>query len=220
MIKDNKIQQSMALAKTMNTNNLLDEILLMLRAFKDNRELLEKLHQYMLNELYKEDDAATEAISIPERFASFVKDTADSLSAGLVCYINLATLEKIEIPQSVVDTIILDEEDADDDAEEEDPFYEDLKRIDWDWEQTITINPPESHVSFSFMERFVGTLPESNLSKMLSEALSGRKPFLHFNHIIHQSLEREVWFAFRKKCLENYVAGILAERLWNNKSGN
>lgn len=204
----------------MGNRNLLDEILQMLRTFKDNRELLEKLHHYMLNELYVEEDMAADAIIIPEQYASLVKDTADSLSADLVCYINPATLEKIEIPRSVVDTIIFDEEDTDDDAEEDDLFYADLKRIDRDWEQTITINPPESSESFSFMEQFVATLPESRISSMLSEALSGRKPFRHFNHIIHQSDEREAWFAFRQKCLENYVAGILAERLWNNEPGN
>ncbi|HEY5392993.1 MAG TPA: hypothetical protein VIJ57_12795 [Hanamia sp.] len=106
----------------MTTNNLLDEILMMLRSFKDDREQLEKLHQYMLNELYTQEGAATEEIIIPERYASLVKDTADSLSAGMVSYINPATLEKIDIPQSVVDTIILDEEDADDEVEEDDPF--------------------------------------------------------------------------------------------------
>lgn len=204
----------------MGNRNLLDEILQMLRTFKDNRELMEKLHHYMLNELYVEEDMAADAIIIPEQYASLVKDTADSLSADLVCYINPATLEKIEIPRSAVDTIIFDEEDTDDDAEEDDLFYADLKRIDRDWEQTITINPPESSESFSFMEQFVATLPESRISSMLSEALSGRKPFRHFNHIIHQSDEREAWFAFRQKCLENYVAGILAERLWNNEPGN
>ena len=204
----------------MGNRNLLDEILQMLRTFKDNRELLEKLHHYMLNELYVEEDMAADAIIIPEQYASLVKDTADSLSADLVCYINPATLEKIEIPRSVIDTLIFDEEDTDDDGEEEDIFYADLKRIDRDWEQTITINPPESSESFSFMEQFVATLPESRISSMLSEALSGRKPFRHFNHIIHQSDEREAWFAFRQKCLENYVAGILAERLWNNEPGN
>ena len=104
--------------------------------------------------------------------------------------------------------------------EEDDPFYEDLKRINRDWEQTITINPPESEVSFSFMESFVDSLPESRIRVMLSDALSGRKPFRHFNHIIHQSSEREAWFAFRQRCLKNYVARILAESLWNNEPEN
>lgn len=209
----------------MNTNTLLDEILIMLRSFKDNREQLEKLYQYILNELYKEEDTASEAITIPERYASLVKDTADSLSAGLVCYINPATLEKIDIPQSIVDTMVFDEDDEedveeDDDVEEGDLFYADMKRIHRDWEQTITIKPPESRESFSFMEQFVETLQEGRIKKILSEAISGRKPFRHFNNILHQSDEREAWFVFRQKCLENYVAEILAYKLWNDAQGN
>ncbi len=207
----------------MKSKDLLDEILFMLRSFKDNRGQLEKLHQFILEELYTQEDSASNAIVIPERYAPLVKDVADSLSAGTVCYINPATLEKIDIPQSIIDTMMFDEEDEeeeDEDEEESEPFYADIKRINRDWEQTITITPPESGESFSFMEQFVNTLPESRLSKTLSEALSGRKPFRHFNHIIHQSDKRENWFAFRQKCLENYAAETLAGSLWNNEPGN
>ena len=184
---------------------------------EDSQEQLEKLHLYMRNELYKDENTIDEAVIIPERYASLVKEVADSLSAGMVCYINPATLEKTDIPQSVID--LFDEEEVEDE-DETDPFYADLKRIRHDWEQTITISPPESQESFSFMERFVNTLPQSSLSKMLSNALSGRKPFRHFNHLIHQSDEREAWFAFRQKCLENYTAEILEGTLWNNEPGN
>jgi len=198
----------------MSTNNLLDEILVMLRSLKDKPAQLEKLHQYILDELYTKEDTTSDAIIIPAQYASLVKDTADSLSAGLVCYINPVTLEKIEIPQSIIDTMMLDEDEKDQDEEEDEPFYADLKRINRDWEKTITISPPESTESFSFMEQFVDSLPESRLSKILTEALSGRKPFRHFNSIIHQSDEREAWFDFRQKWLENYVAETLAGRLW------
>ena len=103
----------------MNNNDLLDEILQMLRTFKDNREQLGKLHHYMLNELYRGGDTVTEAIIVPERYASLVKDVADSLSADLVCYINPATLEKIDIPRSVIDTIMPDEEDVDEEEDDD-----------------------------------------------------------------------------------------------------
>jgi hypothetical protein len=145
---------------------------------------------------------------------------ADRLSAGLVCYLNPATLEIIDIPQAIADTMMFEEDEEDEEENEEDeddPSYADIKRIHRDWEQMITISPPESNESFSFMEQFVDTLPDSRLSKMLSEALSGRKPFRHFNSIIHQSDEREAWFAFRQKCLENYVAEILAGRMWKKE---
>lgn len=204
----------------MNATSLLDEILLMLRTFKENPEKLKKLHQYILNELYTEENTASETVIIPERYASLVKDVADSLSAGLVCFINPATLEKIDIPKSILDTMMFDEEDEEEDVEEEGLFYADLKRINRNWKEKITINPPESRESFSFMEQFVDTLQEGRVKKILSEALSGRKPFSHFNNIIHQSDEREAWFAFRQKCLENYVAEILAASLWNDAPGN
>jgi hypothetical protein len=123
----------------------------------------------------------------------------------------LPLLEKTDIPQSVID--MFDEEEVEDE-DETDPFYADLKRIRHDWKQTVTISPPESQESFSFMERFVNTLPQSSLSKMLSNALSGRKPFGHFNYLIHQSDEREAWFAFRQKCLEAYAAEILEGTSW------
>ncbi|HTN08536.1 hypothetical protein [Agriterribacter sp.] len=66
--------------KAMKNNDLLDEVLKVLRGCKDNREQLEKLHHYMLNELYAAEDAVSEAIIIPERYVSLIKDTADSLS--------------------------------------------------------------------------------------------------------------------------------------------
>ena len=204
----------------MSPTPLLDKILLVLRSFKDNPEQLEKLYQYMLNELYTEENEENEIV-VPKRYTQLVKEAADSLSAAMVCYINPDTLEKIDIPQSVLDTMMFEEdEDEENEMDEDDPSYDDMKRIKSDWEQSITIVPPESHESFSFMEQFVNTLPESRTRKVLSDALSGRKPFRHFNHVIHQSDEREAWFAFRQKCLEKYVAEILADKLWNNEAGN
>ena len=192
----------------------------MLRSFKDNPQQLEKLYQYMLDELYIEDNAGDDIV-VPKRYTQLVKEVADSLSAAMVCYINPDTLEKIDIPHSVIDNMMFEEEeDEENEKNDDDPFYADMERIKRDWEQSITIAPPESHESFSFMEQFVNTLPESRIRKVLSDALSGRKPFSHFNHIIHQSDEREAWFAFRQKCNEIYVAEILAEKLWNNEAGN
>lgn len=203
----------------MPTTNLLDKILIILQSIKDNPEQLKKLHQFMLDELYTEEEDESKAIVFPGRYASLVKDVADRLSAGLVCYINPGTLEIIDIPQAIADNMMF-EEDEEIEENEDNHSYADMKRILRDWEQTITISPPESSESFSFMKQFVDKLPGSRLSKILSEALFGRKPFRHFNSIIHQSDEREAWFAFRQKCLENYVAEMLSGTLWKNESDN
>lgn len=202
----------------MPTPHRLDEILQMIRLLKDNPESLEKLHQFLREEFFTDQGTEDEAITVPKQYLPLVKEAADSLNAEMVCYINPATLEKIDIPRSVVDTLLWDfEETADNDEEdEENLFYADLRRIRQEWENTITVEPPESSESFSFMEQFVFTLQEGRLKKMLTNALSGRKPFSHFNSIIHQSEKRNEWFAFRQQCLENYVAEILAAGLWND----
>lgn len=205
----------------MPTPHLLDEILQMIRTLKDNPESLEKLHQYLREEFFTSQGTDDEAITVPKQYLQLVKDAADSLSAGMVCYINPATLEKMDIPRSVVDSLLWDfEEPTDsDEGDEDNLFYADLKRIRQEWENTITIEPPESSESFSFMEQFVYTLQDGRLKKMLTNALSGRKPFSHFNSIIHQSEKRNEWFAFRQQCLENYVTGILSATLWDDKPG-
>lgn len=68
------------------------------------------------------------------------------------------------------------------------------------------------------MEQFVNSLSEGRIYKRLSDALSGRKPFANFNNIIHQSDERENWFAFRQSCLERYVTEAIAFELRDNNS--
>lgn len=84
----------------------------------------------MLDELYTKVNTTSEAVIIPERYASLVKDTADSLSAGMVCYINPASLEKIDIPQSIIGTMMFDEEGEEENKDvKEDLFYAFLKRI-------------------------------------------------------------------------------------------
>lgn len=209
-----------------NKQELLDEILLMIRSFAEDPIKLEKLHQYIKDELYEE----PEEIKVPEKYQPLVKDVADSLSAGLVCYINPETLDKMEFPENVVldmmynfeedddpDADELDDDESDDDEpsefDEPSPFEDDFRRMQKEWKNTITIEPPKSHLSFSYMEDFVNDLPIGGLKNSLIDALENRKPFKNFNAIIHQSPVREEWFAFRQKCLENYVTEELGGNL-------
>jgi hypothetical protein len=49
----------------------------MLHSLKDSQERLEKLHLYMRNDLYTEENTIGNAVIIPERYASLVKEVAD-----------------------------------------------------------------------------------------------------------------------------------------------
>ena len=63
----------------------------MLASIKDKPEQLEKLYQYMLDELNVEDKAGDD-LMVAKRYANLVKEVADSLSAAMVSYINPDTL--------------------------------------------------------------------------------------------------------------------------------
>lgn len=170
-----------------------------------------------MNELHEE--PGSYQMKIPKKYQSLVAEVAESLDAGLVCYINPDTLEKVEIPKDIMEEGSYDFDEEEEGEEQEDIkgdlFYQDIKRINMDWEKCLTIEPPESHIAFGYMEAFVNHLPEGRLKTALFNALSRRKPFGNFNAIIHQSDAREDWLAFKQECMEQYVA----EQLMGNLQG-
>lgn len=194
----------------------LDDILAMLYSFKEDADKLEKLHEYIKNELYE--DPGSYQIKVLKKYQSLVTEVAESLDAGLVCYINPDTLEKVEIPKSILEGGLYDFDEEEEGGEEDedmkdDLFYQDMKHIHKDWEKCLTIEPPESNIAFGYMEEFVNHLPEGRLKTALFNALSRQKPFGNFNAIIHQSDAREDWFAFKQKNMEQYVAEKLMGKL-------
>lgn len=206
----------------MNATNLLDDILGMLRTFRDDRAKLEKLHKFIREEIYEEPpstgDALQEALDedpeISDRYKPLLNDVGQSLGMGMICYINPDTLEVISIPENVTLEYFLDDDQEPGDEKDpvpydDNPFHEDLKRIQREWTGTIVIEPPQSFESFKFMEGFVYLVSDSRLRNLLSRALQGRKPFRSFNGAIHDSEWLDKWYAYRQKCLELYAAGHL-----------
>ena len=185
----------------MSNDELLDGILGMLRAFKDNRHKLEKLHQYIIDELYEEPQE--EDISVPQKYRELVKEIAEYLDTGMICYINSATMELLYIPENF---------DVDD-SDEENPFIPDMKRVENESGKFIKIEPPASPISFGLMERFASSLTNAHYRTTLENALQKKKPFRNFNAIIHELPVREDWFAFKQKSLEAYVAKELTGEL-------
>lgn len=55
------------------------------------------------------------------------------------------------------------------------------------------------------MENFANQLNDGLFKDQLLEALSKRKPFRHFKHLIDQSEFRQHWFDFKQKELEKHV---------------
>lgn len=100
----------------------------------------------------------------------------------------------------------------------EEEVEEETDENNLNWEDIVTTSPLESHESFRIMENFVLSLNECRFKNQLSSALQRHKPFANFNGIIHNSPERDDWFAFRQHSLEQHVSEILmAESAWGNQ---
>jgi hypothetical protein len=187
----------------MNAQQLLNEILPILHSVKEDKEKLQKILDFLLEDIYEEPDE-TEP-EIPEKYRQLVHTVAENIDCGLVCFINPETLEVEEIPKGMVDgfsDFSINREFGDEDEDEDE---DEQKFLHEDWETYITVEPRESSESFRIMERFVDEVNDKNLKNKLINALNNRKPFANFKNIIESSDYRAAWFAFKQQQLEIMV---------------
>ena len=188
----------------MNNKDLLDQVLALLYQIKDDESKLKKLHAFLAEEIYpeKEDGLFEEAddeepIDIPEKYQKLVKEVADLVDAGLVCFINLDTLAYEYLPKEMFYGEFDDGEDT---------LQEILDRIETEWEHTVQIDPPESNIGYNIMADFTARkVKDKSLKLQLENALNKRKPFRNFKDIVESSALREEWFDFKQKEMEKYV---------------
>jgi hypothetical protein len=189
----------------MNKNQLLDEILGMLQQVKDSKEDLQRIHDFMSENIFIEEGD----LVIPEKYKKAVAEIADNIQCGFICQVSKKTIEIISIRrENSYEFGDCDEEEEEEEKDENNLSLEDI----------VTISPLESHESFRVMENFVLSLNESRLKHQLTSALQRNKPFANFNGIIHNSPERDEWFSYRQHALEQHVAAIMmAESVWENQ---
>lgn len=129
-------------------------------------------------------------------------NVAQEISAGMVCYLNLDTLETESVMGESYNVY------WDDDFSE---YYQKTEKILEGWKRYIRFTPPEPWESFKIMEDFVGIcVPDSDkLKERLWNALSGKKPFRNFKYLIEGSGYRQIWFEYRQSRLEEMVRSNL-----------
>ena len=125
-----------------------------------------------------------------------VREIAEMLDCGHVCYLNPDTNETVFIPNPASWEYF----------EEPDMDTKELEKVD-SWEKRIKLTPPESFESFQFMESFIDELPENEsiLRNKLISALSHSHPFARFKAAIDNCPYRQEWFDHKQRCLEKYV---------------
>jgi Uncharacterised protein family (UPF0158). len=186
----------------MSSNNLLDEILQILHTVKEDNRELEKILEFLHENVLADEDDNDDEFTLPAQYDSIIKSIAGSIDAGLVCFLNLDTLEIEEVPQGLID----------DPEETEMQTGLSINELDLkypEWERHICIEPLESDESFRIMEKFVQILSDDKYKNKLSDALQNRKPFANFKQIIDNSPYRQDWFDFKDKWLQRYVKYIV-----------
>jgi hypothetical protein len=123
-----------------------------------------------------------------------IEHIADSLDSGMCCYYNLKTKEISEIPN--FDNWMSDEE----------PWQEDIDKIEENWEDYFKIEPMGHNSSFQVMVDFIDSIDNETLKEKLVKSLNKPKPFRNFKWEIDNSGEfRQKWFDFKKS---NYISWV------------
>ena len=192
----------------MNKKELLNNILAILYQAKEDKEKLEQIYDFLIEEIY---DNGTEEPEIPKKYKKLIDGIAQSIDAGLVCYINMQTMEIIEIYKEMFDVYDFDFE-----GKEEDEIDEVAKALKNNldkivsWTKKIVIEPLYSNESFKIMEYFIGDIiPEGSFQKKLYNAINRCKPFANFRYIVDDSEYLQDWYDYKQNYLEKYVWGLM-----------
>ena len=131
-----------------------------------------------------------------------IYDFAQAHDIGCDVFINNRTGEIIELPNTIRRPY----------AEIEEFYAEDIEKIEANWHEITKLECPDSSESFDIMASFIDKLHQSKTKEQLTIAIRNSKPFRNFNHIIHNSDNREDWVEHKRLELENRVVELLGRR--------
>lgn len=186
----------------MAARQYLDEILGILSLVKEDREKLGRILHFLESDILPgvvEEDV----VVIPKKFEAVVNTIAQSMTSGMVCYLNMNSAEVEEMPAEMEDEELWEAITG----EKAPP----LKHTAW--ENALFFKPFESFESFRIMADFAGQVADQGMRNRLTDILNRKKPFAHFNQFIHNSPVREDWFAFRDAAYEQHVRQMIYDHL-------
>ncbi len=187
----------------MQPHSLLDQILPILSAVRNDKEKLARILAFLESEILPEIEEEDNEIKIPGKYEALVHTIADSISAGFTCHLNMDSLEVEDYPANV--------NPEEWEASTGEIFVAGSKHLEW--QNLLSFEPLDSRDSFRIMENFVEQLDNDKVQNTLIDILNKRKPFAHFNSYIHNSKYREDWFKFRITALEKHVREMIDDKL-------
>lgn len=133
---------------------------------------------------------------------NIIKEIAQEMNCGNLCYYNPKTKELISIPNADLRAM-------DDEEYYEEVFKDEFEKIKRQKKNLIKIEVLESFKSLKIMENFKNEINDDKFKEKINEALTNRKPFQNFNYLIDTSEYRKSWFAFKQKELKKTVQSII-----------
>jgi hypothetical protein len=135
-----------------------------------------------------------------------IKEIAEYLDCGMRCYYNKRTGEIKRILN--FDSWI---------GADEEPWEEDMKKIEKNREDYMEFEGMESHEAFRVMADFAESIDHSKLRERLINALNRPKPFRNFKWQIDNSGEfRQVWFDYKNQRYIEWIKDQLEAYHWKN----
>jgi len=131
---------------------------------------------------------------------NIIKEIAENLDCGFICYYNSNTNEIVTIPNF---SNISDKE------EFKEIIQEDLETVNKQKMDFVKFEVLESFESFKIMEQFVEQISDKQFKLELGNILQKKKPFQNFKYLIDNSDYRQKWYDFKQRELERIVENQL-----------
>ena len=117
-----------------------------------------------------------------------LKEIAQELDMGMICYYHIATGELESIPDELKGH-----------AGYETEFWEDnIKKVKANRKRYIRFEGMESNESFNLMETFVQQMEDDTTRRRFEDAITFKKPFQNFKQLLYQYPElQQQWYQFK-----------------------
>ncbi len=128
-----------------------------------------------------------------------LKQIADELDTGMVCYYHKVTGE-LEVYPHELSNPGFDEE-----------FWEDvMEKVSENRDDYIEFEPMKSHESFQVMENFISQIDHIPTHNKFIDAISRKRPFAHFKDMLDYYPElMKQWYVFKDEAYIEYVKGLI-----------
>lgn len=184
----------------MSAQELLDEILPILYGVKDDKVKLQKILDYLYEEIH--DFSTSSSQELPEKYKKVVVEIANSIDAGFICFLNLETTEFEELPHEM----LFDPEYFEKNTSE---YFSNMKIVHHEWEKCMRFEPLENYDIIQLRRQFTGLIEDRKLCKHLLSVIEHPNHDSDFDDLINRTEHAQSWENFKTRYLQNHVTDLL-----------